>query len=154
MIILVTAICIFAHAMMKQNKQLKKEDYPNCPEIIFNRFLLWQTSFIWWTILTHVLNLIPLFTSIATIYFSTDLIHNNDNKTTVLLLIMSFLSAFLPLISSKLQPKIHADGFYKGAIVLEQGIIKHKEGFIDTKELINISSKAEKYTNPTLELEE
>jgi len=152
--VLVTAICIFSHAMLKHNRQLKKQDYPDCPEIIFSKFVLWRTSFIWWTILTYMLTLIPLFTSIATIYFSTDLIHTNDGKTTALLLIMSFTSAFLPLVTSKVQPKMHADGFYKGIVLLEQGIIEHKECFIDTKALIKISFEAEKYTNPTLKLEE
>ncbi len=145
---------IFSRVMLKQKRQLKKEDYPNCPEIIFNRYLLWHTSFIWWTILTYTLIIIPLFTSVATIYFATDFLTNNDRDTVILLSFMSFISALLPLINSKLQPKMHMDGFYKGAVLIEQGIIKQKEGLINAEQLINIAEKAEKYTNPTLDLDE
>lgn len=43
---------------------------------------------------------------------------------------------------------MHANGFYKGAVTLEQGILKHKENLISTKELLEILDNAEKYTNP------
>ena len=55
--------------------------------------------------------------------------------------------------NSKILPKTHADGFYKGAIILENGMLRHNEGIITTEELIEIAEKAEKYTNPLVNFE-
>ena len=146
-ILILLALITFLGFMLNQQSKIKKKDYPNCPDIIFNRYKLWYSSFSLWTVIEYVLILIPLFTSVATIYFATDLLSGN-NSSAVLLSIMSFISSLLPLVNSKILPKVHANGFYKGAVTLEQGILKHKENLISTKELLEILDNAEKYTNP------
>lgn len=87
----------------------------------------------------------------STIYFTTDFIVENSRENIILLSVVSFLSASLPLLNSKLIPKTCADNFYKGAITLEQGIMKHKEKLITTKELLETYEKAERLTNPGLD---
>ena len=144
------ALTIFITLMSIQKKKTNKNNFPKCPEMIFNRYLIWYSSFTWWTIIEYFLMLIPLFTSIATIYFTMDLLtaQQDNNNSAILLTTMSFVSALLPMINSKILPKTHADGFYKGLTLIEQGMLRHNEGIITTKELIEIAERAEKCTNP------
>lgn len=152
--VLLFALIVFLIIMLMNRNKLKKIDFSNCPKLIFERYRLWHLSFSLWTFLEYFLLLIPLFTSVATIYFTTDVLSGTPkDSSSFLLTVMSFLSAFLPLINSKILPKTHADGFYKGAIILENGMLRHNEGIITTEELIEIAEKAEKYTNPLVNFE-
>ncbi len=148
------AVATFLFLMFKQQMKIKKGDYPDCPDLVFNRYKLWTTSFSWWSVIQYFLILIPIFTSAATVYFTTDFLVDENSNSAILSSIMSFVSALLPLVNSKIHPKVHADGFYKGAVKIEQAILRHKEGIIDTKKLLEIFKSAERDTNPLLDKNE
>ncbi len=147
--LIILALSIFYILMKRQRKIIVTENFGNCSPIIVNRYLIWYSSFYLWTIIQYALLLVPLYTSIATIYFSADVIINEaPDSSTILLTIYAVISALFPTITSKIKPKLHADGFYMGATQLEQGLIKFSRGLIEEQELIEIYVKAEKHTNP------
>lgn len=100
-IIILFALVIYLIFMFNQQRKIKKKDYTDCPDIVFNRYKLWCSSFSLWTVIEYILILVPLFTSVATVYFSTDFLTENTDSSAILLSIMSFISALLPLVNSK-----------------------------------------------------
>lgn len=148
-------IILFFYLFMMMINCSKKTDFPKTPYPIFKKYRVWYMSFAYWTFLEYFLILIPLFTSLATIYFTNDVLSKDTvDKSSVLLLTMTLLSALLPLINLKIMPKTHADGFYKGIILLENGMLKYEFGLISEEELIETENKAEKYTNPLAKFNE
>ncbi|MGO5116577.1 hypothetical protein ACTQ33_16550 [Candidatus Avoscillospira sp. LCP25S3_F1] len=147
--LIVLALSIYYMLMQRQRKIIVAENFGNCSPIIVSRYLIWYSSFSLWTIIQYFLLLVPLYTSVATIYFSADVIINNaPNSSTILLTVYAVISALFPAINSKIKSKVRADGFYMGATQLEQGLVKFSRGFIREEELIEIYVEAEKYTNP------
>ncbi len=144
-------LCIYISLMLGYKPKIKK-NFSKSPKNIVNKYLFWYLSFVLWTLIEYFLLLVPLFTSVATVYFATDLAPNGNN--TVTLTVMSIITALLPLISSKVLPKVHSDGFYKGVILLENAMLKYDYDLISVKELIDISEIAEKFTNPLAHLED
>lgn len=149
-IVIIIPLAIVLCRMFKHHRNVKKIDYLECPKFIFDRYSIWYSSYSLWTFVEYILILIPLFTSIGTVYFTNEILTapSPNGHNSLLLSIMSFTSALLPLINSRILPKVHADGFYKGMSILGYGIIKHKAGVISTPELIELAEKAEKYTHP------
>lgn len=145
-IILLIAICFLL--VMLANRS-KRASFSKTPDFIFKRYRAYYSSFIAWTIVQYALMLVPLFTSTATVYFTADFLQSAGSQSAVWMAIMSFLSALLPVINSRVLSKTHADGFYRAFTELEQGMLKYEHGVItEIKDLINIAADAEKHSNP------
>lgn len=144
---LVLGIVTF-YFLMKRNKINVKRDFPDCPLLLAKRYTLWYNSFAIWTSVDVFLIILPIITSISTIYFSSDILLNNDNKTSVIFLaILSYLSTLLPVIKSKLLPKRRARCFYKSAATFEVALLKHKERLITTEQLIDVGAISERISS-------
>ncbi len=147
--VILLVLLIYLQIMLRDVKRVKKEDFPKCPDFIFRRYKIWYQSFVLWTFLEYFLMLIPLFTSLATVYFAKGvLFESTDTGNTILLSVMSLLSALLPLVTSHIMPKTHADGFYKGMTCIEHGMLQHNAGLISEEALIEVFKQAEWHTNP------
>lgn len=120
------------------------------PKYLIEKDNSYYSSFVAWTIVQYLLMLVPIFTSTATLYFTTEFLQSSgkNDKSAVLMVVMSFLTALLPLISSRILPKTHADGFYHAFTKLEQGLLKYINNEIEIKALLNIAEEAERYSNP------
>ena len=145
--ILIFMLIVFFTLMRKHRRRVKKEDFPDCPDLVFYRYKLWCSSFSLWTSIQFAFIILPVLSSLVTIYFSVGYIAEKSLENIELLSVMAFLSATLPLLNDKIMPKEHADGFYQGAITIEQGMLRFASKLITLDELLMIFKQAESYTN-------
>ena len=133
--------------MRKHRHRVKKEDFPNCPDLVFHRYKRWCSSFSLLTSIQFAFIILHVLFFLTTIYFSVGYIAEKSLENIELLSVMAFLSATLPLLNDIIMSKEHADGFYQGAITIEQGMLRFDSKLITLDELLMIFKQVESYTN-------
>lgn len=147
--IILFAIIVFLILMENHRKVISRYKDFVLNDIILDRYLLWFSSYIAWTIIEYGLLLAQIIIAMFTIYFTVDSISNKNSQNVSLsvMSIMVFLSAVLPLINLNIKPKKRSNGYYKGFVTLEQAIFKYQLKLINVREFLELEAKAEEYTN-------
>lgn len=146
---LTIGLYIFLDLMNKQNKKkLSVDTENNCLKHIEERYDIWYSSFVAWTIINYGLNLLDVMLSLSTVFFAAKNMMSGgalyiDNYVVIA---FSLLAALITTSIYFLEPKEHLKAFYRASVTIEHGILKYKLGLISIDQLLDILIIAENYS--------